>query len=83
MEQLTRTDKEVIVFNGPPQIPLSFPRDSFGHHFPENTFHETLPNGEKVSQDWCGATAVGKSAKYQAICVHSCLHCLDLKIHNK
>ena len=27
----------------------------------------------------CGATAVGKSTKYQAICVHSCLHCLDLK----
>jgi len=52
MEQLTHTDKEVIVVNGPPQIPLSFPRDSFGHHFLENTFHETLPNGEKVSQDW-------------------------------
>ena len=51
-KQLTRTDKEVIVVNGPPQISLSFPRDSFGRHFPESIFHETLPNGEKVSRDW-------------------------------
>ena len=48
-KQLTHTDKEV---NGPPQILLSFPRDSFGRHFLENIFHETLPNGEKVSWDW-------------------------------
>ena len=46
-KQLTRADREVIVINGPPQTPLSFPRDSFGRHFPENIFHETLPNGEK------------------------------------
>ena len=49
-KQLTRADREVIVINGPPQTPLSFPRDSFGRHFPENIFHETLPNGEKSVQ---------------------------------
>ena len=51
-KQLTRADREVIVINGYPRTPLSFPRDSFGRHFPENIFHETLPNGEKVSRDW-------------------------------
>ena len=47
-KDLTGTDKEVIVLNGPPQIPSSFPRDSSGRPFPENIFYETLPNGEKV-----------------------------------
>ena len=51
-KDLTGTDKEVIVLNGPPQIPSSFPRDSSGRPFPENIFYETLPNGEKVYRDW-------------------------------
>ena len=34
-KQLTRANEEVIVINGPPQTPLSFPRDSFGRRLPE------------------------------------------------
>ena len=51
-KELTGTDKEVIVLNGPPQNPSAFPRDSSGRPFPENIFYETLPNGEKVCRDW-------------------------------
>ena len=81
-KQLTRTDKEVIVVNGPPQIPLSFPRDSFGRHFPENIFHETLPNGEKgpgiglcgvsLLKD-CSAFLVVFSKAVSKSCMYRCL----------
>uniref|UniRef100_H2ZW52 DUF4371 domain-containing protein n=1 Tax=Latimeria chalumnae TaxID=7897 RepID=H2ZW52_LATCH len=45
-------ERDLIVLNGVPKNPASFPRDSCGRAFPVNIFFKTLPNGEKVSRDW-------------------------------
>ncbi|XP_065639642.1 uncharacterized protein LOC136072365 [Hydra vulgaris] len=59
-ENMSRVERDAFVLQGPPEKPLSFPRDSNKNKVPESVFHKITRNGEKINRDWLVWSATSK-----------------------